>query len=257
MISARSLLNAGLALLCLSFFGCSDEPTTGGGDAGVAIDAARFDGEVRDGDVLVDLGPPTVPTVMANAPTTGALDVPVNAFVSATFSEPMNRDTLDELSFTVTGGDPVMTVEGTVIYSRSVAVFWPAARLAINTEFTATITTSATSERGVPLAENHVWGFRTGETVAPGLPVNLGTAGDFVVLSKSGISSDPASTITGNIGVSPAAGTAITGFSLMRDATGTFATSTQVTGQVFAANYTAPHPGSHDSSDWRYGTGIH
>jgi hypothetical protein len=242
MISARSLLNAGLALLCLSFFGCSDEPTTGGGDAGVAIDAARFDGEVRDGDVLVDLGPPTVPTVMANAPTTGALDVPVNAFVSATFSEPMNRDTLDELSFTVTGGDPVMTVEGTVIYSRSVAVFWPAARLAINTEFTATITTSATSERGVPLAENHVWGFRTGETVAPGLPVNLGTAGDFVVLSKSGISSDPASTITGNIGVSPAAGTAITGFSLMRDATGTFATSTQVTGQVFAANYTAPTP---------------
>ncbi|MBK8170748.1 MAG: DUF3494 domain-containing protein [Sandaracinaceae bacterium] len=179
---------------------------------------------------------------MANAPTTGALDVPVNAFVSATFSEPMNRDTLDELSFTVTGGDPVMTVEGTVIYSRSVAVFWPAARLAINTDFTATITTSATSERGVPLAENHVWGFRTGETVAPGLPVNLGTAGDFVVLSKSGISSDPASTITGNIGVSPAAGTAITGFSLMRDATGTFATSTQVTGQVFAANYTAPTP---------------
>ena len=50
--------------------------------------------------------------------------------------------------------------------------------------------------------------------VATGLaPVNLGTAGNFVILSKSGISTVPSSVLTGDIGVSPIAHTAITGFS--------------------------------------------
>lgn len=42
--------------------------------------------------------------------------------------------------------------------------------------------------------------------------VNLGAAGNFAILSKSGISTVPTSAITGNIGVGPAAGTYITGF---------------------------------------------
>ena len=74
-------------------------------------------------------------------------------------------------------------------------------------------------------------------------PVNLGTAGNFAILAKSGISTVPASMITGNIGVSPIAATAITGFSLT-PCTGTcpFSTSTQVVGEVFAADYGAPSP---------------
>lgn len=71
-------------------------------------------------------------------------------------------------------------------------------------------------------------------------PVDLGTAANYTILAKSGISSVPASVITGNIGVSPIAATAITGFSLTADATNVFATSTQVTGKVYAANYAAP-----------------
>ena len=35
------------------------------------------------------------------------------------------------------------------------------------------------------------------------LPVNLRTAGNYVILAKSGISSVPTSAITGDIGVSP------------------------------------------------------
>jgi hypothetical protein len=76
----------------------------------------------------------------------------------------------------------------------------------------------------------------------PGVPVNLGRAGDYVVLAKSGISTVPASAITGNLGVSPAAATYITGFSLIADATNLFSRSPQVTGKVYAASYTSPTP---------------
>ena len=73
-------------------------------------------------------------------------------------------------------------------------------------------------------------------------PVNLGKAATFVILSKSGISNVPTSVITGDLGVSPIAATAITAFALVLDSSGTFSTSTQVTGKVYAADYTAPTP---------------
>lgn len=73
-------------------------------------------------------------------------------------------------------------------------------------------------------------------------PVNLGTAGDYAILSKTGISTVPDSVITGNIGVSPIDSTAITGFSLTVDATNEFSRSTQVTGKAYAADYASPTP---------------
>jgi hypothetical protein len=78
--------------------------------------------------------------------------------------------------------------------------------------------------------------------------VSLGSAGDpgaagsYVVLAKTGISSVPGSALTGDIGLSPAAASFVTGFSLIADATNVFATSTQVSGKVFAANYAVPSP---------------
>jgi hypothetical protein len=60
------------------------------------------------------------------------------------------------------------------------------------------------------------------------------------MLAKSGISTVPTSDITGNIGLSPIAATAMTGFSLTLDSSGEFSTSSQLTGQAFAADYTAP-----------------
>ena len=74
------------------------------------------------------------------------------------------------------------------------------------------------------------------------LPVDLGTAGDFVILAQSAVSTVPNSAITGDVGVSPAAGTFITGFSLTMDATNQFSTSTQVVGKLYAANYAPPTP---------------
>jgi len=72
--------------------------------------------------------------------------------------------------------------------------------------------------------------------------VALGTAGNYVILARSGISNVPASAVTGNIGVSPIDSTAMTGFSETMDASGTFATSVQVTGKMYAADYAAPTP---------------
>jgi len=73
-------------------------------------------------------------------------------------------------------------------------------------------------------------------------PVNLGAAGNYVILAKSAVSTVPASAITGDVGLSPAAASFITGFSLVADGTGVFSTSPQVTGQVFAADYAVPTP---------------
>jgi hypothetical protein len=72
--------------------------------------------------------------------------------------------------------------------------------------------------------------------------VNLGTAGSFVILAKTGISTTGVTAITGDVGVSPAAATYITGFGLIMDASGTYSTSSLVTGKVYAADYTDPTP---------------
>ncbi|MHB8107242.1 MAG: ice-binding family protein [Candidatus Cryosericum sp.] len=70
----------------------------------------------------------------------------------------------------------------------------------------------------------------------------LGAAGNFVILAKSGISNTGTSHITGDIGVSPAAASTITGLALVASATNVFATSSQVTGKVYAATYASPTP---------------
>jgi hypothetical protein len=73
-------------------------------------------------------------------------------------------------------------------------------------------------------------------------PVILGTAGNYVILTKTGISTTGATHIVGNLGVSPAARTYITGFSDTLDATGVFSTSSIVTGKIYAANMKPPTP---------------
>lgn len=73
-------------------------------------------------------------------------------------------------------------------------------------------------------------------------PVNLGSAGDFVILAKTGISTTGTTQITGDIGISPAAASFITGFGLIADASNTFSTSSLVTGKVYAADYAPPTP---------------
>src|SRR5438874_5018928 len=71
--------------------------------------------------------------------------------------------------------------------------------------------------------------------------VNLGTAGDYVILAKSGVSTTGVTAVVGEIGLSPAAASYVTGFALSSPPT-TFTTSSQVTGKVWASNYAVPTP---------------
>jgi len=77
--------------------------------------------------------------------------------------------------------------------------------------------------------------------------VELGFAEDYAILAKTGISINPAgSTIKGDIAVSPIAATAMTGFSLILDPLGQFATSSLVSetdehpGRAYSASYGGP-----------------
>jgi len=75
--------------------------------------------------------------------------------------------------------------------------------------------------------------------------VNLGTAANYVILAKAGITTTGVTVITGDIGISPGASTDMVGFGLVMDGTGTFSTSAPaslVVGKVYASNYTAPTP---------------
>ncbi|KAJ7701195.1 ice-binding protein [Mycena rosella] len=74
-------------------------------------------------------------------------------------------------------------------------------------------------------------------------PVLLGTAGNFAILAKTGVSTIPNSAVTGNVGVSPATVTSLTGFSLVQDVSRQFWTSTQVKGRLMGATDALPTPG--------------
>jgi len=122
------------------------------------------------------------PTVTSTIPATGAINVPANQAVSATFSVPMNPATINSTTFMLTG--PGTTpVAGLVAYAAigNTLTFTPTANLVVNTLYTATITTGAQNLAGTGLAVNYVWTFTTGAAVVvppqivSTLPLNAAT----------------------------------------------------------------------------------
>lgn len=96
------------------------------------------------------------------------------------------------------------------------------------------------TEGTLPITEVTLPIVQDTESLIVSNPVELGMAGEYVILTKTGISSVPNSVITGNIGVSPIDSTSITGFSLTVDASNQYSVSTQIIGKAFAADYTIP-----------------
>ncbi|MDZ7776154.1 MAG: ice-binding family protein [Bacteroidales bacterium] len=72
--------------------------------------------------------------------------------------------------------------------------------------------------------------------------IDLGLAGDFAILTKTGIDRIGTVLVTGHIGVTPIDHTAITGFSEIMDPSGEFSTSEYVVGNIYAADYAPPTP---------------
>ena len=198
------------------------------------------------GYVLLTQAPPATtpgaaPTVTSTSPVRSATGTATNTKILVTFSKGMDPVTITTATFTLKQG--TTSVSGTVTYAGLTATFNPSASLAANTAYTATITTGAKDLAGNALASAVVWSFTTGTTPATGpAPVNLGTAGNYVILAKSGVSTTGTTAVVGNIGLSPAATSFLTGFALVMDSTNTFATSSLVTGKVYAADMAPPTP---------------
>ena len=113
----------------------------------------------------------TRPTVTLVSPAHDATDIAQNAVITATFSEPMSKATVETSgSFTLDNG-----ITGTVSYNPTtwVATFTPSTLLAKSTAYTATITTAVTDEAGNGLLQNKVWTFvTTGVYATTAAPLN-------------------------------------------------------------------------------------
>ena len=220
------------------------------GSASFAANAADTHNSSRSGPIVISESPDNGAT---NVPTStnSSNNVVTGTAVSATFSEPMNPATLNSsptalvLTFTLKESTGNL-VPGSVSMNaaHTVATFTPSwSALTRNTNYTATITTAAKTAGGIAMAHPFAWSFTTKAVASTAqAPVKLGTAGNFAILSKTGISNVPSSRVNGDMGVSPIAHTAITGFSETANSTNTFSTSAQVVGKIYAADYAAPTP---------------
>jgi hypothetical protein len=162
----------------------------------------------------------TAPTVTFTTPADGDIGVILGKKIYATFDEAMDPATIDATTFTLAlTATPAVHLAGTVSYIGMSAIFTPNALLTTTANYTATITTGAKDLGGNPLVVPAVglgvkpnpWTFTTTATPGAG-PVDLGTAADFAILTKTGITNVPPSVITlGNVGTSPISGAAIAG----------------------------------------------
>ena len=160
--------------------------------------------------------------------------IPIPTFLTiAPVSGPIAGGSIVGITGTGFTGATAVTFDGVAATSYTVVN---------STHITATTPAHATGPTDVVIttAGGTATGIAAFTNILPG--VSLGSAGDFVILSKSGISTTGTTGIVGDIGVSPIAATGITGFGLVADASNQFSTSSLVTGKVYAADYAAPTP---------------
>ena len=178
------------------------------------------------------------PTVKSTDPLNNVTGVARNKEIAFTFSEAMDPLTINSTTFTLKQG--TTNVAGTVTYSGTTAKFTPAVLLSPATKYTATISTGAKNFAGKSLSSPAVWSFTTAGSTSTLAVVDLGAAANYVIIAKTAINNSSTSAVTGDLGLSPAATSYITGFSLT-NATG-YATSAQVTGKIYAADMAVPTP---------------
>jgi ketosteroid isomerase-like protein len=150
------------------------------------------------------------PTITVTNPANLATAVPIDQAISATFSTAMDPTTISNATFTLAvagvGGAPV---NGTVVYDAAsqIATFSPAANLVANTQYTATISNLVKDLSGNALvsgAAPNPWSFTTSGVAGSGqATINLGSAGNFAVMSTSSIASTGPVVINGDVGLAP------------------------------------------------------
>jgi subtilisin family serine protease len=102
----------------------------------------------------------TPPEVEFVTPFDDDSNVPLNAIVSAVFSEDMDTSTLNINNFALKQSNT--SVSGVVTYQPDAVIFTPSGNLTPNTLYSATITTGVTDVSGNPLTTEYSWSFTTG-----------------------------------------------------------------------------------------------
>ena len=148
------------------------------------------------------------PVVSSATPSSGATAVGLGSTVVARFSEAMSAPSINASTFTLKQGMTAMS--GTVSYAGGAATFTPGVQLSPLTLYTATIATGVVDLAGNHLASNSAWTFTTGSRAVAVSPEPVSALGTFVILAGSTITSTGATSVTGDLGLSP--GTAVTGF---------------------------------------------
>jgi O-glycosyl hydrolase len=108
------------------------------------------------------------PSLTAMTPANFSTSVPISTNVTATFNQAMNPSTITASTFSLTGPGNT-SIQGTVAYNPGtlVATFTPAANLAYNTSYTATLTTGIMTSGGVALSTPYTWSFTTTTATPP------------------------------------------------------------------------------------------
>jgi hypothetical protein len=160
--------------------------------------------------------PLTPPTVASELPPNASPGNCPGVVVTAVFSKAMNDKTLisPATTFTVTASGGSVTGKVTYDSTSDTATFTPdPPGLALNTTYTATISTVAADTFGNHLTPAFTWTFMTAVASCGANPpaVPLQSAGTFKILAGSTVTNTGLTTITGgDLGLSP--GTAVTGF---------------------------------------------
>jgi len=206
----------------------------------------------------------TIPATTVPGPT---LNVPINTAINAVFTEDMAPATITSTSVTLTGPG-VTSVPGVVSYAVAsmTGVFTPTALLAIDTTYTATITTAATDLAGnalagdstLPLvANNYAWTFTTSsnsDLTAPTLtytsPIDqaTGVGIDSTVQATFSEAMDPLTISSATVTLQPSGpplGTVLTGV-VAYDPTTFRATFTPASSLTINTKYTASVVGAKD-----------
>jgi Ice-binding-like/Bacterial Ig-like domain len=219
--------------------------SAGGGDTGTSGQSAGGEGagpsagRGGEGTSGASQADDTPPTVVETRPLDDSEAQATTAEVFVTFSEEMATESLAGSTFSLSLG--AEEVPGVVTLVAETLIFAPDTELELGETYTAVVSTDAADLAGNRLQRAYSWSFSTDDKPRVGpAPVVLGAAGAYVILAKSAISNVPTSEISGDVGLSPAAASYVTGFSLTR--AGIRWTSPQVNGGIFAANNDPPTP---------------